>query len=243
MASSSSAPVASAPASAVPAVVTPCFITQMPDLEPVHKTRITAWGNPRCREFRIIPSATGTVVCFILVMVPTTAKGFLRLWITNIKNWKIPSGPVYRPGKLRLMTLEEYRLEMGHSPSVTEACADVVEGILGGVFVARALKEMTTRANQEERLKFLACQKRLCEKDADDAAQDVKRRKLDGFWEVRRRLGDTLEGVFLPAPTVPATSGGPWWCTDAEAALDSWEDVLQSRADECCVDEVELVFD
>jgi len=224
-------------------VVRCCFIAQLPDLEPFHKTQITAWGNPRCREFRIIPSATGTVACGILVTAPTTAKGFLRLWITNTKNWKIPPGPAYRPGKLRLVTLEEYRLEMGHSPSVTEACADVVKEILGGVSVARALKEMTTRANHEERLKFLAGQKRLREKDADDAAQGVKRRKLDGFWEVRRRLGDTLEGVFLPAPTVPATSGGPWWCTDAEAALDSWEAVLQSRADECCVDEVELVFD
>ena len=85
MASSSSAPVAAAPAPAVPVVVNPCFIAQLPDLEPAHKTRITAWAGPRCREFRIIPSATGTVVCGILVAAPATARKFLRLWLTLIK--------------------------------------------------------------------------------------------------------------------------------------------------------------
>jgi hypothetical protein len=236
-------------------VVRCCFIAQLPDLEPIHKTRITAWGNPRCREFRIIPSAAGTVVCGILVTAPATAKGFLRLWITNTKNWKIPPGPAYRPGKLRLVTLAEYHLEMGHSPSVTEACATLVDEILMKVCYAVVMKAEIARdevirkaaidaQNDAWHQDFLRGQKRLREQAAEDAVQSALRRKLDGFGDDRHRLGDTLEGVVRPCPTVVGPRDGPrWWCTDAEAAMDSWEAVLQSRADACHVDDVELVFD
>ena len=236
-------------------VVRCCFIAQLPDLEPMHKTRITAWGNPRCREFRIVPSATGTVVCGILVTAPATVKGFLRLWITNTKNWAIPPGPAYRPGKLRLVTLAEYHLEMGHSPSVTTDCASIVEGIVRGVFMERERKDFMAREavaclaeiaaqNEEWNQDFLRGQKRRREQDAEDAVNEALRIKLDIFSDVRHRLGDTLEGVLRPCPTVLGPRVGPrWWCTYAEAAMDSWEDILQSRADACHVDDVELVFD
>jgi hypothetical protein len=237
-------------------VVRCCFIAQLPDLEPIQKTRITAWGNPRCREFRIIPSAAGTVVCGILVTAPATAKGFLRLWITNTKNWKIPPGPAYRPGKLRLLTLVEYQAEMGHSPSVTTFCSDLVDQIVGGVFMDVLMREEIARdevtrlaamtaQNNEWHQDFLRGQKRLRDQEAEDAAHSALQCKLEDFWIARKRMGDTLEGTFVPDPTdrLAPRNGPKWWCTDAEAAMDSWKEVLQSRADTSRVADPELVFE
>jgi hypothetical protein len=236
-------------------IVRCCFIAELPELEPIHKTRITAWGNPRCREFRVVPSATGTVVCGILGTAPATVKGFLRLWITNTKNWAIPPGPAYRPGKLRLVTLAEYHVEMGHSPSVTTHCASIVEGIMMDVFMERDRKEYLAQeevirlaaiAAQNERWNedFLRGQKRLREKDEEEAVSKALRIKMDVFSDVRHRLGDTPEGVLWSCPTVLGPRVGPrWWCTYAEAEMESWEAVLQSRDDARRVDDMELVFD
>jgi hypothetical protein len=198
-------------------VVRCCFIAQLPELEPIHKSRITAWGNPRCREFRIIPSATGTVVCGILITAPATYKGFLRLWINNTKNWKIPPGPAYRPGKLRLVTLDEYCLEMGHSPSVTKDCASIVEGIVMGVFMERDRREYMaqeevarlaeiTAQNERWNENFLSGQKRLRGKDEEDAANTAIRIKM--FCDARHRLVDTPNDVVWPVPGAVRLSPG-----------------------------------
>jgi hypothetical protein len=236
-------------------VVRQCFIAKLPELEPKQKTQLTTWANSRCREFRVVPSATGTVVCGILLEKPATAKGFLRLWINNTKNWGIPPGPAYRPGKLRLVTLAEYHLEMGHSPSVTTDCASIVEGIVMGVFMERDRKEYMAQeavarlaeiAAQNERWNqdFLRGQKRLREKDEEDAVNTALRIKMDVFSDARHRLGDTPEGVFWTcsrASLLGPRLGPRWWCTYAEAEMESWEAVLKSRGD--ASRDMELVFD
>ena len=153
------------------------------------------------------------------------------------------------------MTLAEYHLEMGHSPSVTTDCASIVEGIVRGVFMERERKDMMARdavtrlaetaaQNEKWHQDFLRGQKRLREKDEEEAVNKALRLKMDVFSDARHRLGDTPEGVLWSVPDVLGPRVGPrWWCTYAEAAMDSWEGVLQSRDDARHVDDVELVFD
>ena len=83
------------------------------------------------------PVAGVSVVCGILAIPPATVKKFRTLWLTLIKNWKVTPGPVYQPGKLRILTLDEYRAEMGTSPAVAEAPSPrpqqaVLVGVGGG---------------------------------------------------------------------------------------------------------------
>ena len=86
-------------------------------------------------------------------------------------------------------------------------------------------------------------QKRLRDEQAADVARAVRMRKLDGFWDARNRLGDNLDGVVRDCPATPDLPlSGSWWCSDREAELDSWEDVLQHRSDECGCDLL-LAFD
>ncbi len=215
-----------------------CFVARLTDLEPEQETRIKAWGNPRCREFRVLPPVGGvSVVCGILVTQPATARGFQSLWITNIKKWQIPPGPAYRPGKLRLVTLDDYRAEMGTSTVAVETCASIVDAILSRVFSTMELKASSeaeiARQNRETREVIDRNCKRLRDEAADDEAHRVRIRKKDAFWDSRRRLGDDLDGNVRPTPPFDRHATVCWWVSDRELQeADDWEDVLIHRSAE-----------
>mgnify|MGYP000594682567 CR=1 FL=1 len=212
-----------------------CFIARLNELEPVHEKRIKAWAGQRCREFRILPSVSGvTTVCGILI-TPIVPKKFSCLWITLLKNWKVPPGAPHRTGKLRLVTLEEYRLELGTSPSVTKVCADIIGGIFENVWNSICRKDECEKRNRANHAAFEVGQKRRRDEEAEHQAYQAKLRKTEVFRADRGRLGDDYLGQFRVQPVEPAFDrlAPPrkelWWCSALELELDSWTDVLQQR--------------
>ncbi len=213
-----------------------CFIARLNELEPVHEKRIKAWAGQRCREFRLLPPVSGvTTVCGILI-TPIVPKKFHCLWITLLKNWKVPPGAPHRAGKLRLVTLEEYRLELGTSPSVTKVCADIIGGIFENVWNSICRKDECEKRNRANHAAFEVGQKRRRDEEAKHQAYQAKLRKTEVFRADRGRLGDDYLGQFRVQPVEPpfdrlAPPKELWWCSDAELELDSWTQVLQLRED------------
>jgi hypothetical protein len=219
---------------AMAAVKPCCFIARLNELEPVHEKRIKAWAGQRCREYRLLPPVSGvTTVCGILI-TPIVQKKFHCLWITLLKNWKVPPGAPHLPGKLRLVTLEEYRLELGTSPRVTKVCADIVGSIFDNAWNSICRKDEWERQNRATHAAFEVGQKRRRDEEAEYYAYQAKLRKEEVFRADRGRLGDDYLGQFRVEPVEPpfhslAPRTELWWCSDAELELDSWTDVLQQR--------------
>ena len=82
----------------------------------------TYWAATRCRTFRVIEGATSTHLAGILVRSPGPQKQFQRLWATNLKNWGLARLP-YKRGAVRLVTLAQYRAEIGPPEPVLTLCS------------------------------------------------------------------------------------------------------------------------
>ncbi len=213
-----------------------CFVARLTELKPEQETRFKEWAKPRCREFRVLPPVGGvTVVCGILLTPPAKVRGFHSLWITNLKTWKVKPGPVYRHGKLRLLTLDEYRAEMGTSPAVLEVCTTIVDDILSEYFWKKeskaAFEAEMDRQNLINHENFLAGQKRLREEEEAHKVSRARIAKKDVFFNDRMRAGDDLDGKFRPeppfAPCDPLTPSH--WVSEEELLLDDWRQVLAHR--------------
>ena len=142
----------------------------------------------------------------------------------NLRNWKIDAGRKNAHDKFRMLSLLEYQAELP-SPGVVSPLS----------LAAQALREAARIEGEAENVVWQAAAKRAREKREDEDASHAHFQKLMTFWDVRMRLGDDINGTFLPAREGPwFTPGhrwqdGPWWCSGEEAELPDWHAVLHAR--------------
>jgi len=160
------------------------------------------------------------LVCGVLLLPPVKVTTFRSLWVMNLRNWKIDSGRKGAHDKLRVMTLAAYHVELGKLPGEISRWSLDEQARL-------AVKAQSVELEQVE---FRAAVKRAREEEAVDVVNVARTRKLEGFWEVRCRLGDDLDGDFRDTPVFDRLANTElWWCSDEEAKLDSWPDVIKLR--------------
>ncbi len=218
-----------------------CFVARLTDLEPGPEARFKGWAKTRCREFRVLAPVDGvSVACGILVTPPAKVTGFQSLWIGLLKQWKVPPGPANRTGKLRLLTLADYRLEMGTSTAVADVCANILDEILNDVYsvkdaelAVKAAREAYIAEQHRANAAFNALgRKRLRERDEAEELEGILHRKRCAFSSERESKGDDLDGNFRRPPPV-GVDGRPvfyWWVTPDELKLPNWDAVLADRA-------------
>ena len=165
--------------------------------------RYKTWAAPRCRVSRVVEGETTTHVAGVLLHAPSSLRHFQRLWVTNLKNWDLSRLP-YKRGAIRLVTLAQYRAEIGPTETALTLCSQVVGNLLATTFaeVDRRAKQRTEddhaaeiRRRVDERMKEQQAPEAVEARRLAKAARAAERRELEDMdvadnesWHLRRSL-------------------------------------------------------
>ena len=126
------------------------FICEVPrPFEGVPKFR--AWAAPRCRGVNVVDGTATTRLAGILLRSPGNQRKFQSLWANNLRNWGLPR-LTYQRGAVRLVTLAQYKAEIGPTENALAVCSKLVEDLVN---TAVAYSELRAKQREEAEAKRL----------------------------------------------------------------------------------------
>ena len=126
------------------------FICEVPrPFEGVPKFR--AWAAPRCRGVNVVEGTTTTRLSGILLRSPGNQRKFQSLWANNLRNWGLPR-LTYQRGAVRLVTLAQYKAEIGPTENALAVCSKLVEDLVN---TAVAYSDRRAKEREEAEAKRL----------------------------------------------------------------------------------------